>query len=221
MASQNPHYDAQYFEWQSSGGQSLADLERWKFAEFVGVSDVVMDFGCGDGRIVAGIACREHYGVEVNPVARAAAECRVKAYADADEIDPDVVCDVIISNHALEHVDHPLRQLEQFRMRLKPGGKAVLVVPSETWFWQRTYRPGDVNQHLYTWTPLTLGNLLTRAGFVVTRVDLLRHRFPPKPLMLSRLFPARLFHLCCSIWATLTGTRQIRIVAVKPAPHGS
>ena len=31
----------------------------------------------------------------------------------------------------------------------------------------RKYQPGDINNHLFTWNPLLLGNLMNAAGFKV------------------------------------------------------
>ena len=115
----------------------------------------------------------------------------------------------------LPSLDHPLLQLERIRARLNRNGKVVLVVPSELWLKQRAYRSSDINQHLYTWTPQSLGNLFTRAGFVVERVEMLRHRLLPRTLTVYRMVPKRLFHYCCNAWGMLTRTRQIRIVATK------
>ena len=212
----NPHYDDSYFEWQGSNGQLVANLERWKFTPFIKPADVVLDFGCGGGFILAGLACSERYGVEVNPAARLEAARALKVYATLGDVPSDVEFDVIISHHALEHLDNPLGQLEQLKSRLKPGGTMVFVVPSEIWQKQRLYLPGDINQHLYTWTPRSLGNLFDRAGLVVRQVELLGHRLLPKASSLYRWIPDRLFHFCCKAWAWSTWTRQIRIVAQKP-----
>jgi 2-polyprenyl-3-methyl-5-hydroxy-6-metoxy-1,4-benzoquinol methylase len=213
----NLHYDDSYFAWQSSCGQLIANLERWKFTPFVKPADVVLDFGCGGGYILAGLACRERYGVEINPVARLEAARVLKVQAAVDDLPADVAFDVIISHHALEHVDNPLRELERLKSRLTPEGKMVFVVPSELWPKQRVYRPGDINQHLYTWTPLSLGNLFARAGLVVERTELLMHRTLPKTSTLYPFMAESVFHFCCRIWAGVTLTRQIRIVASRPA----
>jgi SAM-dependent methyltransferase len=213
----NPHYDESYFAWQSSSGQLMANLERWKFTPFVKPADVVLDFGCGGGYILAGLPCKEKYGVEVNPIARMEAERIVKVHATVDDLPADLIFDVIISHHALEHVDNPLHELERLKCRLKPEGKMVFVVPSEIWLKQRAYRPGDISQHLYTWTPLSLGNLFARAGLVVESAELLRHRTLPKTVLLYPLMPDSVFHFGCRLWAGLTRTRQIRIVASRPA----
>lgn len=209
----NPHYDDSYFAWQSSNGQLNANLERWKFTPFVKPTDVVLDFGCGGGYILAGLACRGRYGVEVNPIARIEAERVLKVYPAVADLPADVAFDLVISHHALEHVDNPLRELEQLRSRLRPGGRMVFVVPSEIWPKQRTYRPGDISQHLYTWTPLSLGNLFTRAGLVVERAELVMHRTLPKSPIVYPLMPDSIYHFLCRICAWVTRTRQIRIVA--------
>jgi SAM-dependent methyltransferase len=217
----NPHYDDSYFAWQSSDGQFVANIERWKFTPFVRPGDVVLDFGCGGGCILAGLVCKERYGVEVNPAARSEATRLVKVHATIDDLPVDIAFDVIISHHALEHVDNPLCQLEHLKLRLKARGKMVFVVPSELWLKQRVYRPGDINQHLYTWTPLSLGNLFARAGLVVENVELVRHRILPKAATLYRWMPDSVFHFCCRAWAGVTWTRQIRIVASRPAEANS
>jgi SAM-dependent methyltransferase len=212
----NPHYDDSYFAWQNSNGALMANIERWKFSPFVGLNDVVLDFGCGGGYILGGLACRERYGVEVNAAARIEAARVIKVHAAPNEIPDDIAFDVVISHHALEHVDNPLRELEELKSRVKPGGKMVFVVPSEIWPKQREYRPGDISQHLYTWTPLNLGNLFTRAGLIVERSELLMHRALPKTPIVYPLVPDRVYHLLCRLWAWVTRTRQVRIVASKP-----
>ncbi len=211
----NPHYDASYFAWQRSAGQFVADLESWKFTPFVAPNDIVLDFGCGGGYILAALACRERYGVEVNRVAREEAARLVKVHASVDELPSNVLFDLIISHHALEHVDDPLGQLRQMSGHLRVGGKMVFVVPSEIWPKQRQYRAADINQHLYTWTPMSLGNLFTRAGLIVERVELLPHRLLPKTTSVRGIVPTRIFHFWCNLWGLLTWTRQIRIVASK------
>jgi len=211
------HYDTSYFAWQRSGGRLSAVLDRWEFEPFVGKDDVVLDFGCGGGYLLAALLCGARYGVELNPEARNEAIKAARVYADIDQLPPQVFFDAIISHHCLEHVDHPLEVLQKLRLRLRPGGKAVFVVPSESWLRQNRYQENDINRHLYTWTPLSLGNLFAHAGFRVERVDLLCHRWLPKAHKIYPLVSPSVFRSLCKIWAWLTRIRLVRIVATRPA----
>jgi SAM-dependent methyltransferase len=204
------YYDAAYFAWQSPGGVLSAQLDSWKFQPFIMNGDVVLDFGCGGGYLISALSCRERYGIEVNLAAREVASRRIQAYASLDDLPSQIKVDVVISHHALEHVEHPMQTLRDIGERLKPNGKVVFVVPSETWHKQRTFVSADINQHLYI-----LGNLFKHAGFRVESVDLLCYRWLPKSQKLSRWLPRAAFHLLCRLWAMLTGSRQIRIVASK------
>src|ERR1700690_2672060 len=188
------YYDASYFAWQSSGGGLSAWLDRWKFEPFVRPADLVLDFGCGGGYLLAALSCRGRYGIEINPTARMEAVRVIQVYPDIAEVPDDIQFDLVISHHALEHVAAPLEVLQQLGARLRPGGKVVFVVPSEDWRREKRYRIGDINQHLYTWTPLILGNLFARAGYRVDRCELLRHRWLPKSGFFYRRLPAAVFH---------------------------
>ncbi|MGD0294692.1 MAG: class I SAM-dependent methyltransferase [Terracidiphilus sp.] len=212
----NNHYDASYFAFQRSGVVLAASLDRWKFVPFIRKDDVVLDFGCGGGNFLASLDCKARYGIEINPVAREEAAKRLTPFAAVDELPEGLLVDVIMSHHALEHVDNPLGVLRALRTRLKPGGLCVFVVPSETWYGQSRFRKGDMNQHLYTWTPLLAGNLFTRAGYEVREATLLCHRWLPRARVTSRLMPARVFDLASRLWSAATFSRQVRVVACNP-----
>jgi SAM-dependent methyltransferase len=190
-------------------------MDRWKFECFLDPNDVLLDFGCGGGFLLRALSCASRYGIEVNPAARAEAARNSNIYADIQDLPGDVIFDLIISHHALEHVDNPLDVLRKLGERLKRGGRIVFVVPSEEWHRQKHYRAGDINQHLYTWTPLSLGNLFSRAGFRVEHCELLRRRWPPKAQEFYRLVPPWIFHIVCGAWGAITRNREIRIVASK------
>jgi len=207
------YYDASYFEWQCPGGELSAILDRWKFEPFVGETDTVLDFGCGGGFLLAALPCGQRFGIEVNPSARQKASALFNAHAEIQDLPDNLRFDVIISHHALEHVDRPLDVIQELASRLKATGKLVFVVPSESWHAQKHYNQNDINQHLYTWTPQTLGNLFSHAGLHVKRVDLLCHTWLPFTGTVYRWIPRRLYHGLCQFWALVSGTRQIRIVA--------
>ena len=214
-ATTSNHYDEQYFEWQKGGGAFAARLEAFKFQPHVHRSDCVLDFGCGGGYFLASLRCAEKLGIEVNSSARR--ECAangVSAVAGIDDV-PDGWADVLISNHALEHVDAPLDVLRALLRKLKPGGKVILIVPCEDF--SNCYEPADISQHLYTWSPLNLGNLAAKAGFEVLECKATANRWPRGVSHLHRLLgPAltRPFLIAYGWWSRRI--KEVRLVARRP-----
>lgn len=192
MTTVAAHYDAVYFDWQRQIGAFGAREVLSRFQPHIRPSDRVLDFGCGGGYLLTALTCGERCGVEVNPAARAEAKRNgVSAVASASEV-PDAWADVIISNSTLEHVEHPLGELRALYLKLKPGGKIVFGVPNETL--GSAYKPGDINQHLYCWSPMNIGNLLTVAGYQVESVTVWRCMWPPHYMTIDRLFGRWAFH---------------------------
>ncbi len=172
------HYDKAYFDWQRDIGAFGGWAEYPKFAPHISPSDTVVDFGCGGGFVLAGISCARRIGIEIGEEAAVAARTRLDTvYRTAAET-PSEIADVVISNHALEHVTHPLDELKELYRIAKPGGRLVMVVPCESVAVR--YAPDDINQHLYSWSPMCLGNLLTAAGFSVESSKAYPYRWPPR-----------------------------------------
>ncbi len=213
---ESDHYGAKYFEWQKSIGAFGGVANIFKFEEFAGEQRTLLDFGCGGGYLLKNLPARRKLGIEVNTAARKEASLKtgidtVSSVADV----PDGWADVLISNHALEQAQTPYETLVALRSKVKPGGVAVFVVPHEGP--HQEYHPGDVNNHLYTWNPMTLGNLFAAAGFRVDRVEALQHQWPPDyEALFARVGEAE-FHRACERWARQNGNFQIRIVATVAA----
>lgn len=214
----SPHYLGQsgkdYFAFQHQAGLLRGQLNaRTKFARFVRPSDVVIDFGCGGGTLLRSLQCARRIGIEINPVAGAEARSHGIEVFETPAETPDGVADVIVSNHALEHVTNPAATLQALRSKLKAGGKLVLVVPIDDWRVQRSYDPKDVDHHLYTWTPRLLGNILSEAGYVVHDITVLTHAwFPNWPRWIGRL-PNGIFDAWCWAYSIYTRRRQLLAVA--------
>jgi SAM-dependent methyltransferase len=207
------HYDDDYYSWQASGAEDGALANRGFFQPFIKPSDDVVDFGCGGGFLLDAIACARKTGIEINPAARRVAATKFTVVADFTEVD-EGSADVVISSHALEHTYDPFEKVRLCYRTLKPGGLAIFVVPCERY--DTAYRESNIDQHLYTWSPVNLGNLFRHAGFTVVACERLVHRFPPGFALLRRRLGERAFHIVCFVYAWLfPKLSQIRIVVRK------
>lgn len=223
-AQPGTHYGTEYFHWQSEIGRFGGWANLSKFAPFVHHNMRVLDFGCGGGYLLYRLNCREKLGIEINPVARAAAEHNsISAVSSTAEV-PDDWADLIISNHALEHCEYPLGELRELIRKVAPGGSIVFFVPSESI--RHRFKKADPNHHLYSWSPMSAANLFAEAGFRVHESKAYLHVWPPSrlPKLLRRIGGRTLFELGCRIYGTLTylglslsSVSQIRIIAQRPA----
>lgn len=202
----------EYSQWQVRSGGMAPEKAR-RFAPYVKPTDTVLDFGCGGGTLIASLDCGERIGVEPNPDSRAVcANNGIKAYPSVADV-PAGTVDVVVSNHALEHCLRPVDELQSILRVLRPGGQAVFVLPMEEWRREPKYRTGDINHHLYTWTPLTLGNLFDEAGFIVNSVEVIRLAWPPGVQMMWDHLPERVFDIVSRGWSLAVRRPQLRIVA--------
>lgn len=212
-------YDEAYFAWQLAHGGADMHVPAifWIYAEHIGEPETVIDFGCAGGHLLDAIPARVKLGVEINPVSRAYAQRKgYEVRASLAEF-PDALADLIVSNHALEHVPDPFDTLRLMRAKLKPGGRLVLVAPCERY--DTRYVERNQDQHLYTWSPMNLGNLVRHAGLDVVSCERIAFRFPPRATLVWKYAGPRLFHtlsrLCGHLFPKLT---QVRVVARKPGP---
>lgn len=189
-----------------------------KFASYVRPTDTVLDFGCASGSLLLALDAAERIGIEVNPVTRAEAKrAGVQAHESLSSVRDDSI-DVAISNHALEHVLNPYDALVELRRVLRSTGWLVICVPADDWRNSRRWRPGDPNHHLFAWTPLTLGNLLTETGFGPLSVRMRHRAWPRGYVPLHRRLPRPIWEAVCLIWAICRRRREIIAVAAPGRP---
>jgi SAM-dependent methyltransferase len=210
------HYDGRYFDWQAPQGEFGGWANQSKFRDHISSSSKVLDFGCGGGFLLKNLNCSKRVGVEVNPAAvETAGKNGIEVFTRVADV-PDEYVDVIISNSALEHTLQPLEELKSLYRKLQAGGRIVFVVPCESI--SLSYRPDDVNHHLYSWSPMCLGNLFSEAGFSVIESKAYIHKWPPKYRVIAALGGRWLFEVACRIYGRLERSWfQVRVVAEKPA----
>ncbi len=161
------------------------------------------------------INCKEKIGIEINETARNNAKKLGVVTVEKSREIKNNFADVIISNNALEHTTHPLNELKDLFCILKQGGKIIFIVPCESIKYK--YEHNDINYHLYSWSPMAIGNLFTEAGFKVIESKSYIHKWPPYYNKIAKIFNRKIFNLICHVYARFENSwHQVRIIAEKP-----
>ena len=215
MTKISDQYQAGYFDWQSQVGKFGGKANLFKFQKLIKPDDKVLDYGCGGGFLLSELVCGRRVGLDINPIIQAPEGVEIyRQYSALKNLVGSGFFDVVISNHSLEHIENPSQALMECFDLLKPGGTIIVVVPSES-HWVR-YRTGDINNHIVTFAPINLGNLLALTGFDVLSVKRLFHKWPPKHLVIAKLSWG-LFHLSSYIYGIFK-FKSIQLIAVAQKP---
>jgi len=197
------HYDDKYFSsYQKEVGELGGLANLFKFEKSIKPDDTVLDFGCGGGYLLKNINCKHKIGVEINPVAREFCEKtnNIKCLESIDEVEDESI-DVIISNHCLEHVVNPYEIFTKMYKKLKVGGKIVIVIPLDSY--KYAWKPNDVNNHLYSFSPMNLGNHLAGCGFKDIATKPILHKWPPYFRQVHSIFGNRIFHVLSWVYGAV------------------
>ena len=214
---------AEYFAPQFTLGRWAGVWNRFVFEPYISQDDEVLDFGCGGGFLLSVLNVKRRVGVEINPAARnCAANLGLEMYETLGQVSGQTFSK-IISSHALEHIPSPYQVFFDLKPLLRAGGKFLLLLPMDDWRAgsQRQYRADDLDMHLHAWTPQSLGNLLTAAGWIVHEMRVITHCWPPFvrlgfPQALWSIHPL-LFHAVAWFSAFLNKRRQLFAVASLPS----
>jgi SAM-dependent methyltransferase len=210
------HYEADYFEnYQRKFGEFGGRANVFMYKKYILESDTVLDFGCGGGFLLKNLKCKNKIGVELNPVARnfCINTNKIDCFEDIDQI-PNESIDVIISNHCLEHTLSPYNFISKMYDKLKDGGKIIIVVPLESYNYK--WKPNDVNNHLYSFSPMNLGNLLQGSNFKEIKCDVIYHKWVPFYFQINKIFGDTVFNILSFIYGMLNRRCvQVRGIGVK------
>ena len=208
------HYNKEYFSWQSEVGTFGAKANKIKFEEFINPNTKILDFGCGGGYFLSSFDNIEKHGVEINEFARSEAKKNnLVVYKSSKDI-PTNYFDTIISNNALEHTDNPLIELKELYRSLKNNGIICIVVPLDN----KKYKfiKNDKDFHLYSWSPMNLGNILTAAGFEVIESKPFIHKWFPYYDTIKKYISWNMFHFFCRLYGSIDNKwYQVRAIATK------
>lgn len=210
MGSSEAHYDSEYFEWQRKIGEFGGKANLFKFSDYIRMNDNICDFGCGGGYLLKNIKTSgKKIGIEINPAARETARSNgIECYENILSLDDNSV-DILISNHALEHVNNPIYYIEQFKRVVKKNGTIAIVVPHEMSF---KVNKEDINMHLFTWAPQNLYNLFRTCGIEVVQCKNICHAWMPNYLRIQKLFGWKIFHKLCVLYCIKTKLYQSLVV---------
>ena len=207
------YYDEQYFEWQKKMGVFGGRIKAEMFKPYIKPDMTVVEFGGGGGYLLNNIDAKEKINIEVNASARTEAEkMGIKCVKCIGDIEDDYA-DVIISTSVLEHVENPFEVLRELHSKLKDNGKIIFHVPNESC--DTEYSRSEVNNHLYTWNCLTIGNLFKAAGYFVYSVQKIQEVWPKNYFEIEHQVSSEIFQAICEIGGKAFDENRCLIVAFK------
>lgn len=208
---------ATYFAWQNSASLFRGKINAHKFAQYVRPTDTVLDFGCGGGGLLANLNCRRKIGIEINPNAKKELDAlAIENHTTLTDVGAETA-DVVISDHALEHVPGPIAALREMRRVIRPDGILAACVPIDNWRHYNQYEREDQNHHLYTWTAQSFGNCLYEAGFDVIDIYGRIYAWPGRwTVACYGRLPYWLFRAICYTYGKITGKGTEILAVAKP-----
>lgn len=160
--------------WNASiQARRISDVERALASVKTARTPQLLHVGCLDGRFLARVGEKldiEVAGMEPAPMAAEDAQrigipvCTAPlAVADAD-LPPELVFEMIVEHHLLEHLDNPRAHLRILKRRLAPGGVAIIEVPNLLRAQGRLESQFLHTNHPNVFTPRALATMCRRAG---------------------------------------------------------
>eukprot|EP01084_Bolivina_argentea_P119430 211752_1 len=123
----------------------------------------VLEIGCSAGYILGNVNGKNKFCVEINDAAITIAKNENQIEHISKDIKTiDAKMDFIYTTSVLEHIPNPSAILQDAHPILSDNGVMINEVIHEQK--NNKYTENDINKHLYTWSELLLGNLITFSG---------------------------------------------------------
>lgn len=202
------------FRHDSATYETIARWRKRKFQPFVTEDDDVLEFGAGLLHNLALLKAKTKSGYDLSDAARhEASEREITFYSHLSQLEGRQFS-VLICHHMLEHAPDPVNKLEIMRDLLKPRGKLILCVPFETARCYRSWFPNEPNHHLYSWNPLTLGNLVHDVGFDIEESKINPYGYEQRLAPLLK-FGDGLYALGLKVVRMMRPANEVMLVATK------
>ena len=149
---------------------AIARNRSRKLGEYVSENERVLEIGVGLGTNLRYLQCQEKVGFDIGDYGKEACEAYGIEFCSALDELGDRKFSTVILHHVIEHVPNPLETIESAKGFLSDDGKILIFVPNDAPRRERKYRQDDPNHHLYSWSALTLGNLVESSGLRIEEI---------------------------------------------------
>lgn len=192
--------------------RAMARIRARKLRKHIGPDDNVLEIGVGLGVNLQGIGCAEKVGQDLGEFAEEA--CRKNGIHFVGDLSALTgrTFSIVLMHHVLEHVPNPMEFLEKARPFLAPGGKLLVFVPDDTHRRERRYVENERNKHLFSWSPLTLGNLIKASGYQLNSVGVGAFGYERRLAPIAR-YGDLTYRSAIEFARLIRPVREIRIVA--------
>ncbi len=193
--------------------QDIVALRARKIKPLIKADDSILEFGVGTGINLLHLQCRRRIGYDPSTAGRDTCTSAGIEFVSDIALVKGKQFSAVLCHHVLEHVPDPYNVLEQIWQLLLVGGRLLLFVPFESNRYRRFYL-NDIDQHLFSWNVLTLGNLITSVGFTVDRAEVHPFGYEQKLAFLSK-YGLPCYHLGLWMIRKLMPADEVLLVATK------
>lgn len=160
------YHSNKHFETERSV-ELISKFRGKKFQHYIGPGDKVLEYGVGAGWNLCNIKCAEKLGYDVSTWVKPLLDKHGTNFTNHTHEIPNGYFDIVICHHVLEHVPNPLETLKELKLYMKPAGKLLLFIPTDSSSRFNKYDADNKDHHLFSWNVQSLCNLANEAGFNV------------------------------------------------------